>query len=86
MLVHVGRPIGASHYAGSDCLGDGTKGVYNPADGKTYDSRSQYYNAVKAKGLVINDEMTAEKPKTHVKEINWKREVHKTINQLSPTK
>lgn len=31
----------------------GVKGVYNPATGKTYDSKSQYYAATRAKGSHI---------------------------------
>lgn len=42
---------------GSDTLGEGVKGVFNHADGKRYDSKSQYERAVKAKGcrIVGND-------------------------------
>lgn len=32
---------------------DGLDDVWNPADGKTYSSKSAYYAAVKAKGLEI---------------------------------
>lgn len=70
---------GPSHYAGSDNIG-GVKGIFNPADGKTYDSRSEYYKAVKAKGLVIagNDAPTQRAtPKT--KSINWEKAVADTL-------
>lgn len=42
---------------GSDQLGEGVQGVFNHADGKRYDSKSQYERAVKAKGcrIVGND-------------------------------
>lgn len=66
-----------THY-GSDDLG--TKGVFNPADGKTYDSRAEYYKAVKAKGYEImgNDSPESFKPKPK-KEIDWKQAVAETI-------
>lgn len=67
---------GPSHYAGSDSLGLGVQGIFNPADGKTYDSRSAYYNAIKAKGLVI-----AEGPAQQItpKTVNWERAVAQTL-------
>lgn len=39
------------HYGGSDDLG--TQGVFCHADGKTYDSKSEYYRAVKSKGYEV---------------------------------
>lgn len=47
------------HYIISDVLND----VMCPADGKTYDSKSAYYRAVKDAGLVIvgNDAPTMQK-------------------------
>lgn len=78
-LVRVGEGSrGPVHYAGSDDLG--TKGVFNPADGKTYDSRSEYYSAVKAKGLAIMGDdapTTPSKPKT--KTVNWEKAVAETL-------
>lgn len=38
---------------GSDALGEGVKGVLNPADGKRYDSKSEFHKAVRAKGCSI---------------------------------
>lgn len=85
MLIYVGKPYGATHFASSDCLGDGVKGVFNPADGKTYDSRSAYYNAIKAKGLeIVGDEpMKPSKPK--LENINWEKAVYETL-QKTPLK
>jgi len=45
------------HGFGRDQLGDGVKGIMNHADGKRYDSKSQYERAVRATGcrIVGND-------------------------------
>ena len=75
---------GALPYLNSDNLG--IQGVFNPADGKKYDSKSAYYEAVKAKGLVINDSTTVTPSKPKLKEINWEKAVAETIKTLSPTK
>lgn len=45
----------------SDCL----DGVVNPADGKTYDSKSQYYAALKAKGCHITDGSPVQRQETN---------------------
>lgn len=67
-----------SHYAGNDSLG--ISGVFNPADGKTYDSRAAYYKAVKEKGLVImGDDAPKEKQKPKTKEIDWHKAVAETL-------
>jgi hypothetical protein len=73
-----------THYSLNDSLG-GVNGVFNPADGKTYDSRSAYINAVKAKGLEIvgTDAPTTSKPKP--KQIDWRPAVAETLKQLKPT-
>lgn len=68
-------------YVCSDDLGVG--GVFNPADGKKYDSKSAYYQAVKDKGLEImgNDAPTTRaKPKQ--KKIDWEKAVSETLKQL----
>jgi hypothetical protein len=70
----------------SDALGEGVKGVFNPADGKTYDSKSEYYKAVATKGLVINDSPKIAPSKPKLKEIDWEKSVADTIKTLSPTK
>lgn len=71
---------GPSHYAGSDSLGIGVQGIFNPADGKTYDSRSAYYNAVKSKGLVIaGDEAPTQRATPKTKTVNWEKAVAQTL-------
>jgi hypothetical protein len=80
LLIRMGDAIGASHYGGSDSLGEGVKGVFNPADGKTYDSKSAYYNAVKAKGLVIDDSPTPRTPAPKLNPINWEKAVKETFS------
>jgi len=75
---------GTLPFVNSDNLG--THGVFNPADGKRYDSKSAYYGAVKAAGLVINDSANVTQSKPKLKEINWERAVAETIKTLSPTK
>lgn len=70
-------------YVISDDLG--TSGVLNHADGKVYDSKSEYYKAVKAAGCVIvgNDAPTDAKGPTH--EINERELCHdikEAIQQL----
>lgn len=80
LLIRIGNAIGASHYGGSDSLGHGVKGVFNPADGKTYDSKSAYYNAVKAKGLVIDDSSTPRPSAPKLNPINWEKAVKETFS------
>lgn len=77
---------GPTHYAGSDNLGEGVQGLFNPADGKKYDSKAEYYNAVKAKGCeVVGDEpIKPSKPK--LKEINWEKAVAETLQQMPKPK
>lgn len=63
LMVRVGEGKNAPcHYAGSDNIG-GTQGILNPADGKMYDSRSAYYQAVKDAGCVVlgNDKIEPRK-------------------------
>lgn len=78
-LVRIGDGLyGPTHFAKSDDLG--TKGVFNPADGKTYDSRSAYYNAVKAKGLVIaGDDAPTTRATPKTKTVNWEKAVAQTL-------
>jgi len=69
-----------SYHIISDHLGEGLKGVLNPADGKTYNSKSAYYAAIKSKGLEImgNDAPTQRAtPKTE--SINWEKAVAETL-------
>lgn len=78
LTIRIGEGTrGPVHY-GSDDLG--VKGVMNPADGKTYDSRSAYYNAVKSKGLVIMGDDAPSKPSTpKTKTVNWEKAVAETL-------
>ena len=63
-----------------DSLGEGVKGVFNPADGKTYDSKSEYYKAVKAKGLVImGDDAPTKRAEPKKETINWEKAVAETL-------
>ena len=70
------------HYGKEDL---GISGVLNPVDGKRYDSRSAYEQAVKAKGCVIvgDDPIKPTKPKQ--KPIDWERAVAETL-QTKPLK
>jgi len=56
-LVRVGDPDDAIiyNYGGSDSLGEGVQGMRSMADGRLYDSKSQYYRSLKEKNLVINE-------------------------------
>jgi len=86
LLIRTGNAAIPSNYGGSDSLGQGVQGVFNPADGKTYDSKSEYYKAVKAKGLVIDDSTTPKAPSPKLNPINWEKAIKQSINQLSPTR
>lgn len=57
-------------------------GVFCPADGKTYESKSSYYKAVKSKGLEIvgDDPIKPSAPKTE--KIDWGQAVHESLQQL----
>lgn len=64
----------------SDQLGD----VWNPVNGKTYDSKSRYYAAVKAAGCEIagNDPAVSRAPVHHEPE-GVEADIKQTIEQLS---
>jgi hypothetical protein len=74
--------VSKSFNAISDDLG--LRGVMCPVDGKTYDSKSAYYKAVKASGMeIVGNDASVTKPQpkqTH--EINWNQAVRESINQL----
>jgi hypothetical protein len=76
-MVRVGEGRRAPIHYGKEDLG--VSGVLNPVDGKTYDSRSAYEQAVKAKGCVIvgDDHIAPSKPK--LKPINWEKAVAETL-------
>jgi hypothetical protein len=52
MLEKQGKRLETPSFIVSDQLG-GINGIVNPADGKRYDSKSNYYRAVKAAGCHI---------------------------------
>ena len=72
-----------SHNIIRDQLGDGVRGVYNPATSKRYDSRSKYLADTKAVGGVIvgNDQPLRPRPKATVGE-----RLETTIERLSQQK
>ncbi len=72
-----------SHYVISDDLG--IQGIMNHANGKKYDSKSQYYRAVKEAGCVVlgNDAPREAKPLEYkICEKELKRDIAKSIEQL----
>jgi hypothetical protein len=70
-------------YVASDYMGEGVKGLQCMADGKQYDSKSEYYKAVKAAGCEV---MGNDAPRTTSTEIKGDFVTHKdvadTIKQL----
>jgi hypothetical protein len=75
-----------SHYSSYDSMG-GVNGIFNPADGKRYDSRSAYISAVKAKGLeIIGDDAPKTVSRPKVNDIDWRPAVAETLKQLKSTK
>lgn len=77
-LVRVGDGKRAPMHYGSDDLG--IQGVFNPADGKMYDSKSNYIKAVKAKGLeIIGNDAPVKSPSPKKANINWEKAVAETL-------
>lgn len=66
-----------------DQLGEGVRGVWNPATNQTYDSRSRYMRDTKAAGceVVGSDNAHRTVPKTKVQE-----PIHQTIERLNQQK
>jgi len=63
----------------------GIQGVFNPANGKTYDSKSQYYRAVKEAGCEVlgTDAPREAKPiEAKICENDLKRDIAQAIQQL----
>lgn len=76
---------GQSAYVQSDSLGEGVQGVFNPVNGKKYDSKSSYYRAVKDAGCVIlgNDApKEAKGPTATINEKELKHDIKNAIEQL----
>lgn len=72
-----------SHFIIRDQLGEGVKGVYNPATMRRYDSRSRYLGDTKAAGceVVGNDQPVKSPPRARVSE-----PLHQTVERLSQQK
>jgi hypothetical protein len=65
---------------------DGMDATFCPADGRTYDSKSAYYKAVKNKGLqVVGNDMPIQPPKPKPSNINWEKAVAETL-KMKPLK
>ena len=70
---------------GSDSLSGGVNGILNHADGKRYDSKSQYNRAVVASGcrVVGNDFNNQNLSRTEVRgDFNVRPELAKTVHQV----
>lgn len=79
-IMYLGNSNGAGFYVISDDLG--TKGVFNPANGKTYDSKSEYGKSVKAAGMEIvgNDAPTT--TRTEVRgDFDCRKDIAQAIEQ-----
>lgn len=60
----------------------GFQGVVNPVDGQKYDSKSQYYKAVKASGMeVIGTDAKAEKRTKTLGDFDCRRDIAQAIEQ-----
>lgn len=60
----------------------GLKGVHNPADGKTYDSKSAYYKAVKNAGCqIVGNEQPSTKKREVQGDFDCRREVSQAIDR-----
>lgn len=72
-------------YVQSDCIGEGVQGVFNPVNGKKYDSKSSYYKAVKDAGCVVlgNDApKEAKGPRAKINDRELKHDIKTAIEQL----
>ena len=70
---------------GGDLLGEGVNGVLNPADGKRYDSKSEYNKAVRAKGcrIVGNDWNNKQFKRPDVRgDFNLRPDMQRAINKV----
>lgn len=59
-------------------------GIKSQADGKYYESKSEYYKSLKSRGLdIVGDDKSYSEPKApKTKEIDWKQAVGETLQQL----
>lgn len=66
----------------SDQLGEGVQGVFNPADGKKYDSKSSYYRAVKEAGcFVMGNDAPTEGKKELTGDFDCSKELKEALQQ-----
>lgn len=79
-LSSADTPSAHSHLIIRDQLGEGVKGVWNPATDKRYDSRSRYMQDTKAAGceVVGSDNAHRTVPKAKVQE-----PLHVTVERLN---
>ena len=59
----------------------GTQGVFNPADGKRYDSKSQYYQSLKDAGCVVM-EAGMDKPRKQRGNYDCAKELKQAAQQI----
>lgn len=70
-------PVGAPMLISDDL---GINGLFCHADGKTYDSKSAYYKAVRAAGMeIVGNEKLKSNP--NQKEIDWSRAVKESLER-----
>lgn len=69
----------------SDYIGEGCQGMKSMADGKQYDSRSQYYRSLKEKGLVIHESGCEPKPRevNHGSDDVLKRQIYEAMEKVN---
>ena len=72
-------PSGGQVHIQTDYINGPMGAVKSMADGKMYDSKSQYYKSLKAQGCFIADE--PQKPRKP-KEVDWERTVADTVNRI----
>lgn len=86
-VVQKARPV--ANPARSDLpapmvISDGMGDVWNPADGKTYDSKSSYYRAVRDAGCVIvGNEKMDDAPRDQIGVGNLEQDISNAIEELS---
>lgn len=66
----------------SDSLGHGVKGVKNHADGKRYDSKSEYYKALKAHGCVVAEPDSRPKKQETKGDFDCKKELKEAYEKV----
>lgn len=69
-------------YIISDYIGNGINGIKSHVDGKMYDSKSEYYKAVKAAGCFISEAGTERAKRQETSENEIKQTIKETIEKL----